>query len=350
VSHSGFLPAIRGSAAPKIPSGVAARGFLCAAGLRAIQRSSHSNRIGGQDLCQCYVEQRSGRNYGASARWFRQRRAGGAHGGSGEVQFVVLSGEHSLRVFGRGIEEYKSSLEILPVELHKTENVVVRSTKEAGGEGKEKGGDGPVTPNSLTVPIHRLNVPDKARQEFAKGSGALRHKDWPEAKKRFAAAIAIFPDYDLAYNGLADAAMATGDTASARAALEKAISLNKNFAEAYRNLALVAFAEHNYEEANTLLLQALAIDPLNARALTYAANAELLTHKYNEAIAHARKAHALPHEGLAGAHIVAARACEATNQPEEAVKEYRLYLDEDPQGRDANIARAAITRLGSASK
>jgi hypothetical protein len=266
----------------------------------------------------------------------------GHTGGDGVVQFVVLSGEHSLRIFGRGIEEYNNGLEILSVEMHKTENVVVQSKKEPGG-------DGTVTTGSATISARRLNIPNKAHQEFERGANALGHKDWPEAKKRFEAAIAIFPDYDLAYNGLGDAAMATGDTAAARAALGKAISLNKNFAEAYRNLARVAFAEHNYEEADTLLLQSLIIDPLNARALTYAANAELLTHKYSDAIAHARKAHTLPHEGLAGVHIVAAHACEATNQLQEAVKEYRLYLDEDPRGRDVAVARAAITRLGGAA-
>jgi hypothetical protein len=59
----------------------------------------------------------------------------------------------------------------------------------------------------------------------------------------------------------------------------------------------------------------------------------------------------VPHSGLAGVHFVAALALEATQQPLEAVKEYQLYLDEDPKGRDADRARKAITRLSeSASK
>ena len=65
----------------------------------------------------------------------------------------------------------------------------------------------------------------------------------------------------------------------------------------------------------------------------------------------ARKAHSVPHQGLAGVHIVAALALEATHQPFEAVKEYQLYLDEDPKGRDADRARKASIRLSeSASK
>ncbi len=91
----------------------------------------------------------------------------------------------------------------------------------------------------------------------------------------------------------------------------------------------------------------IAFEPFwnSAWALTSAANAELILHKYGDAIAHARKAHSVPHPGLAGVHIVAAIALEATQQPLEAAKEYQLYLDEDPKGRDAARAQKAIARL-----
>jgi tetratricopeptide (TPR) repeat protein len=139
--------------------------------------------------------------------------------------------------------------------------------------------------------------------------------------------------------------MSAGDREAARRAFEKAISLNESFAEAYRNLARISFAEHKYKEADTLLSKSISVDPLNAWALTSAANAEFLTHDYSNAIAHARKAHSVPHQGLAGVHIVAALALEATQQPFEAVKEYQLYLEEDANGRDAARAKNAIARL-----
>ena len=135
--------------------------------------------------------------------------------------------------------------------------------------------------------------------------------------------------------------------ADARPAFEKAISINPNFAEAERNLARISFAEKKYDEALTLLDKSLSADPLNAWALTSAANAALLTHHYDQAIAYARKAHGIPHPGSAGVHIVAVLALEATQQPFEAIKEYQLYLDEDPKGRDALRAQQAIQRLNS---
>jgi len=141
--------------------------------------------------------------------------------------------------------------------------------------------------------------------------------------------------------------LASGNSERAREAFEKAIQVNDRFAEAYRNLARISLSEHKYEEVDTLLTKSLAADPLNTWALTYAAYSELLTRKFSEAIDHARKAHTVAHDGLASVHIVAARALEATQQPAEALAEYRLYLQEDPKGRDATRAREAVARLSN---
>jgi hypothetical protein len=84
--------------------------------------------------------------------------------------------------------------------------------------------------------------------------------------------------------------------------------------------------------------------------LTNAANSEFLLHDFDKALLYARKVHALPHEAFAFAHIVAAHALEATQQPAQALDEYRLYLAEDPKGRDAPSAQAAVSRLSEALK
>jgi tetratricopeptide (TPR) repeat protein len=137
------------------------------------------------------------------------------------------------------------------------------------------------------------------------------------------------------------------DTPAARRAFLKATELNDKFAGAQRNLARILLSEHNYQEVAALLNRSLESEPMNAWALTSAANAELILHKYSDAITHARKAHSVPHQGLGGVHIVAALALEATQQPLDALKEYQLYLDEEPNGRDAARAKAAIARLGA---
>jgi superkiller protein 3 len=202
-----------------------------------------------------------------------------------------------------------------------------------------------------SIAASRLKIPDKAEKELQKGKDATDQKDWVQARKHFEAAIAIYPDYDLAYNGLGQALASTGDAVAARSAFEKAIQINSNFAAAYRNLARLSLSERKFEEMDNLLTRSLSVEPLNAWALAYAAYAELQLHKFDDAIAHARKAHSVKHDGLASVHIVAARALEEEQQPAEALEEYRLYLQEDANGRDAERARAAVTRLsGDAPK
>jgi Flp pilus assembly protein TadD len=261
---------------------------------------------------------------------------------NGQVQCHTLTGTHRLRIYGPDIQEYEASFDIELAEIRHTENVVVRAKPSTATTTVSPSGAG-------IVAAARLKVPEKAQGEFKKGSKALEQKDWSEARKRFEAAISLYPQYDLAYNGLGSAFLASRDLQQARPAFEKAIALNETFAEAYRNLARISFAERNYQEADTLLTKSLSTDPLNVWALTSAANAELLMHHYDEAIAHARKAHTVPHQNFAGVHIVAALALEATQQPFEALREYQFYLDEDPKGRDAARAEKAIARLGAAS-
>jgi tetratricopeptide (TPR) repeat protein len=190
-----------------------------------------------------------------------------------------------------------------------------------------------------------LLVPDKAQKEFQKGSEALAKKNWVDAKTHFDSAIAIYPDYDVAYNGLGMSLASAGDSKAARPAFEKAIRFNENFAEAYRNLARISLSERNFEEMDNLLTRSLSADPLNAWALAYAAYSELQLHKFAEALAHAQKTHTVEHKGLASAHTVAALALEALNRQPEAISEYELYLQEDPNGRDAARAKDKIARL-----
>jgi tetratricopeptide (TPR) repeat protein len=261
----------------------------------------------------------------------------------GSVTFHTLTGTHEIQIAGEGIVDYAGTVEIMQQQSRDIENIVVRS--KTSGTQTVIGPPG----NSDVVSASRLKVPDKASKEFKSGSKALEAKDYPEAKKRFANAIALYADYGLAYNGMGVAQMSSGDSVGARASFQKAVSIDDHFAEAFRNLARISLAEHNFEEMDDLLTKSLQTDPLNAWALTYAAYAELQTNKFDLAITHARSAHGVPHPGLASVHIVAAKALEATGQQAEALKEYQVYLEEDPNGRDAATAKKAVASLGGAA-
>ncbi|MBZ5643331.1 MAG: tetratricopeptide repeat protein [Acidobacteriia bacterium] len=257
---------------------------------------------------------------------------------SGRVVFRIVAGVYQVGITGAGIEPYEGTIQIMHTQARDTENIIVRS-KSTGASGAPSGPD--------PVSASKFKVPEKAAKEFQAGSKAMEQKDYGEAKRRFTNATALYSDYAAAYNGIGAAQMAGGDTAGARASFEKAVQIDDSFAEAYRNLARLALADHKFEEVENLLTKSLQGEPLNAWALTYAAYAELQTQKFELAITHARAAHGVAHPGLASVHIVAAHALEATNRPDEALKEYKLYMEEDPNGRDAPRAKQAIASLES---
>jgi predicted Zn-dependent protease len=258
-------------------------------------------------------------------------------GNDGIVVFQTFPGLHRIRITGFNIKPYEGEVEIERNETSHVERIRVRHA-ESGRRVTE-------TAQGGTVAALRLTIPGPARKAFEQAGEAMRQQHWQESRALFETAIHQYPQYDLAYNGLGMVEVELNEMDAARASFSKAIELNPDFPAAYRNLARISFAQRNYEEADTFLVKSLEGEPLNVWALSSASNAELLIHKYSEAIEHARKAHSVPHQGLAGVHIVAALALEATQQPFEAVKEYQLYLDEDPKGRDADRAQKAITRL-----
>jgi serine/threonine protein kinase/tetratricopeptide (TPR) repeat protein len=92
----------------------------------------------------------------------------------------------------------------------------------------------------------------------------------PRARDSFAEAIALDPDYALAYVGLADAyiwsniygVLSTVDSLPrARAAAQRAIELNDSLGEAYATLGLVMQGDWEWTEANNLLQKALELNP-----------------------------------------------------------------------------------------
>ena len=256
---------------------------------------------------------------------------------AGTVTFRTLSGVHRIRITGPDIEAYEGDLEIVPSEPVHMERIRIHRARAARPAGESPAG-------GLT-PAIRMQIPGSARKAFDQATQAFRRQQWDKSRALFEKAIREYPQYDLAYDGLGTVQMQLNNVDAAREAFAKAIELNPGFAGANRRLARILLGEHKNSEALPRLLRSLATEPDNVWALTNAANSELLLHDYENALLYARKVHTLPHQGFAFVHIVAARALESTRQPQAALAEYRLYLEEDPKGGDAERAQAAITRL-----
>jgi tetratricopeptide (TPR) repeat protein len=255
---------------------------------------------------------------------------------AGQAEFQSWTGTHRVRIYGPQIHEYNGDFDISQSESFHLERIYVVRKEE----------NLTVIPAStITVPAVRLKIPDNARKEFERGSKAMEAQKWGESRKHFQAAVDLYPDYDLAYNGLGVACSQLNDTPAARRAFLKATELNDKFAGAQRNLARILLSERNYQEVALLLNRSLDAEPMNAWALTNAAYAELQLRRFKDAAEHALRVHGLPHDGLANAHVIAGYALEALGRQREAAEQWGLYLKEDPKGPNAKYAQESIARL-----
>lgn len=257
----------------------------------------------------------------------------------GMVSFITKPGIHRVRIVGTEIEQFDTEF-ILDREMPGVMTLVVSLRASARIVAR--------SPNQPVAAV-RLKIPGKARKELEKGEKAMDKKRWEEARLHFEKATVLYPDYDLAYYALARLARSMNNKEGARLHLQKALQLNDSFVEANRDLAAILMAEGRYAEAEPLLRKSLEGDPMNLWALSAIALSELTTGKLAEAVAHAQKVHSVAHPGYASAHLVAARAFEAAQQPAQALGEYRLYLAEDPAGPNAPLAQAAVERITNAA-
>jgi tetratricopeptide (TPR) repeat protein len=238
---------------------------------------------------------------------------------------------YRVRVSGSDIEEEN----IEGVEPASGDRVLSISIRRKG-EKREKGGG--------LVSANALKIPGKAEKEFNRGNKALEDKKLPEAVGHFQKAIELYPQYDMAYNGLGATLIEMHNIDGARNAFKRSIEVNDKFAAGYRNLARISASEKDYITAVDLLQRSLALEPLNAEALSRLCQFDYLLGKDTEVPELARKLHSLPHNGMGLAHYAAASSLERMNKPDEAIAEYMLFIKEEPESNLAPAAKASIER------
>jgi tetratricopeptide (TPR) repeat protein len=149
-------------------------------------------------------------------------------------------------------------------------------------------------------------VDPEAHEFYLKGRYFWNKRDKAGIEKAveyFQRAIAKDPNYAVAYAGLSDAYIFSGDhlhledvsMARAKAAADKALALDNNLAEAEASLGLIAlFTNWNWEGARTHFERAIALDPNYATAHHWYAEAYLMSMgRVDSAIAEIRKAQEL---------------------------------------------------------
>jgi Tfp pilus assembly protein PilF len=252
------------------------------------------------------------------------------------------SGGYRLRVTGMGIVETVSdAFRLEPDESAHFEHVTVK---------REEPKDPQVT-GSSTVNLNTLSVPGDAQKSYEKGVEALNREKVDDARKQFEKAIEKHPNYASAYNMLGITFIREKDTKRGQQAFEKSVAIDGNFAPAYTNLAKIHFAQRNMGRCEELLQKSLTIDPRNAETLAILSQVNLMVGNYEQAAINARRVHELPqHKDYAVAHFIAARALRARSLPDDAIVEYKLFLQEAPGSTSAATARDELAALEKQKK
>jgi tetratricopeptide (TPR) repeat protein len=257
----------------------------------------------------------------------------------GKIVFRVCSKPtYRMRVTGPDIEEVQLD-NLVPGQGDKIMSVVLR---HKGSASARRGADG-------LVSASRLNIPRKARKELEKGNKDLADGKLPQAQKHFENAVAVYPQFDQAYNNLGVVLMQTGHFAEGKAAFQKAVASNDHFARALVNLAKIAVDEKDFNKAYQLSQTALTSEPLNPMALFVAAEASYFAGNAEESVTLTHRLHTLPHQALGLAHFLSGKALQLQGRTSQAMSEYQFFLLEEPKDPNVPVARQMLQELQARS-
>ena len=201
--------------------------------------------------------------------------------------------------------------------------------------------------SSSTVSRLELAVPRKAVTELERGVKACAKADWHSAVERFRKAIALYPQYALAYNNLGTAYTKAGDPQKGFEAYQQAVSRDDHLSMAYVNMARLLQSQDRLNEAEPLLEKVLSFDLRNGDALFVLSVVEFRLGKYDGAVAHAHEAMSINPQRYALAHYIAGQALQAQKSMSDAAAEYTLFLKQSPDSPYAAQVRAALRQLGN---
>jgi len=258
----------------------------------------------------------------------------------GEARFFDLpEGSYTMKITGSIHEsgrEYSFTLNY--ADPQHVEIIRVHFKSDGSGDSARSG-------NLATA--NQLTAPSKALDEMAKAKTAFDKKQYEEAKKHYEAAIAIFPNYGSALNGLGVVSEMFKDDDSAKRYYEKAMEADPASPEPYLNMGKFASAHQDFLAAEKILTKYLTLESRSGEGLLLLTNAQVMNGHYDDAVGNAKAVLALNEKQFVFAHVLAAIALEGKNLYPKAIEEYQAYLKIKPDSDKAPAIRQAILKLES---
>jgi Ca-activated chloride channel homolog len=219
-----------------------------------------------------------------------------------------------------------------------TQNRQAKEIERLKAENKERVDSG-------TISALDLDAPNKAVEEYNRGTTLLKAQNSKEAIKSLQKAIGDYPKFVAAHVGLGLAYIDQEDPGHARSEFEAAAKLDEKFPGSFVHLGQMALSQKDFDAAQSALEKAATLRPKDTGILTSLAYAQNGTHQYQQAIETAQRVHALDHKGMANVHYVAASAAMALKDFGTMERELNFFVSEDPTNAFAPAARQNLAAL-----
>ena len=199
-------------------------------------------------------------------------------------------------------------------------------------------------PHAASVTVGELAVPGKAYKALQKASQAFRKGRLEEARSETARALTLWPHYSDAMVLSSLLYLYDRRSREARAAAEQAIGVDGTNGMAYVVLASALNFAGQYDDALRALENALRFRPDAWQAYFERARAEIGKEDFRSALVDTVRAGEIAPAKTSVVHLLKGVALLKLNRRSEAAFEIHTYLQTNPTGNIAELARLMIER------
>ncbi len=188
-------------------------------------------------------------------------------------------------------------------------------------------------------------APAAARKKYEQGVKLVGKGNGRQAIEFFRQAITIYPDYVAAHNDLGAQYLKLKEFDQAAEHFHLALAHNPKYFNALFNLALVRMEQRDYAGAIARLNQAIEVDSARPVAHFWRGIAQLNIGDLSNAERSFSKALIMSGGNFAATHFFLAKVYIQRGDTTEAARSLKAYLDESPNGENAEEAKLLLKKL-----
>lgn len=202
-----------------------------------------------------------------------------------------------------------------------------------------------------TISVSQLRVPDKARTRLIKAIEAHDHNDEAEARKKVDSALSMAPDYPdaLTFRGYLELDARQFDAALGD--LQHSLRVDPKYGLTYLHMGSVLVQLGRFDDAIQNLQRFSEFEPQAWESPYVMAKAWIGKQDYARALEATDQASALGADEAMTApiHLLRGDALAGLKRYDEAATEMNFYLKREPTGQLADMVRALLVKIRSAS-